>query len=316
MREIYLNKDISKNECCEINFGLAKAYEDLGDFGKAFAHYSEGNSLRKKLLNYDIIKDEELFKQIKTTYPQIARISLESDKSLQKIKPIFIVGMPRSGTTLVEQIISSHSQVTGAGELPFAAQFGEKIAKGASRFNKDSLFNFRNLYLEKLKSLSAGNLIVTDKMPQNFRFIGLLSAAFPKAKIVHVKRNPAAVCWANYKQYFTSEGIGYCYDIDDILSYHGLYLNLMSFWENSLSNRIYTLDYEWLTVHPEKETRQLIKYLDLEWDEKCLSPQNNSRIINTASSLQVREKIYQGSSEQWKKYQPYLNGAFDSLLHQ
>ncbi len=147
--------------------------------------------------------------------------------------------------------------------------------------------------------MSAGNLIVTDKMPKTSFYIGLLSAAFPEGKIVHVKRNQAAVCWANYKQYFASMGI-YSYDINDTLSYHKLYENLMEFWENTLSNRIYTLDYERLTVHPEKETRQLIKSLDLEWDEKCLSPQNNSRIINTASSLQVREKIYQGSSEQWK----------------
>ena len=316
MRDVYLDKDTSEKELCHINFGLAKAYEDLGDFGKAFAHFSEGNALRKKLLNYNIIKDEELFKQIKTTYPKIARISLELDKSSQKIIPIFIVGMPRSGTTLVEQIISSHSQVTGAGELPFATQFGAPIVRGFSEANDETVLNFRNKYLENLEILSKGNRFVTDKMPQNFRFIGLLATAFPEAKIVHVKRNPAAVCWANYKQHFTSEGIGYSYDINDTLSYHKLYENLMEFWGSSLSNRIYTLDYERLTVHPEKETRQLIKYLDLEWDEKCLSPQNNSRIINTASSLQVREKIYQGSSEQWKKYQPYLNGAFDSLLHQ
>ena len=270
----------------------------------------------KKLLNYNIIKDEELFKQIKTTYPQIARISLELDKSSQKIIPIFIVGMPRSGTTLVEQIISSHSQVTGAGELPFATQFGAPIVRGFSEANDETVLNFRNKYLENLEIISKGNHFVTDKMPENFRFIGLLAVSFPEAKIVHVKRNPAAVCWANYKQYFTSEGIGYSYDINDILSYHKLYENLMEFWGSSLSNRIYTLDYEQLTVNPEEETRQLIKSIDLGWDEKCLSPQNNSRIINTASSLQVREKIYQDSSEQWKKYQPYLNGAFDSLLHQ
>ncbi|MBL6782615.1 MAG: tetratricopeptide repeat protein [Alphaproteobacteria bacterium] len=316
MQELYDDKDMSEEELCHINFGLAKAYEDLGEYEKAFAHYIAGNALRKKLLNYDISQDEELFKQIKTTYPQIAHTSLELDISSQKITPIFIVGMPRSGTTLVEQIISSHSEVTGAGELPFATQFGAPIVRGFSEANDASILQFRNKYLEKLKSVSAGNLIVTDKMPQNFRFIGLLSAAFPEAKIIHIKRNPAAVCWANFKQYFTSKGISYSNDIYDILRYHELYQNLMTFWEIKLSNRIYTLDYEQLTVNPEKETRQLIKSLDLEWDEKCLSPQNNSRIIKTASSLQVRKKIYRGSSEQWKKYQQYLNGAFDSLLHQ
>ena len=315
MRELYDNKDTSEKELCHINFGLAKAYEDLGNFEQAFAHYREGNALRKKLFNYDISQDEKLFKQIKTSYPQIAHTSLELDISSQKIMPIFIVGMPRSGTTLVEQIISSHSQVTGAGELPFATQFGAPIVRGFSEANDESVLYFRNQYLEKLESLSNGNLIVTDKMPQNFRFIGLLASAFPEAKIIHLRRDPAAVCWANFKQYFTSKGISYSNDINDILSYHKLYENLMAFWKTKLSDRIYELDYEKLTLYQEKEIRQLIEFLDLEWDEKCLSPQNNSRSVNTASSLQVRNKIYQGSSEQWKKYEPYLNGAFDSLLH-
>ena len=316
MRELYDNKDTSEKELCHINFGLAKAYEDLGNFEQAFAHYREGNALRKKLLNYDISQDEKLFKQIKTSYLQVAHTSLELDISSQKIMPIFIVGMPRSGTTLVEQIISSHSQVTGAGELPFATQFGAPIVRGFSEANDESVLYFRNQYLEKLESLSNGNLIVTDKMPQNFRFIGLLASAFPEAKIIHLRRDPAAVCWANFKQYFTSKGISYSNDIDDILSYHKLYENLMAFWKTKLSDRIYELDYEKLTLYQEKEIRQLIDFLNLKWDEKCLSPQNNSRSVNTASSLQVRNKIYQGSSEQWKKYEPYLNGAFDSLLHQ
>lgn len=314
MLELYRDKNISEEQLCHINFGLAKVYEDLGDFAQAFTHYSEGNALRKKLLNYNINQDVELFKQLKSSYPKIEKNSLESDKLPKSLMPIFIVGMPRSGTTLVEQIISSHSQVTGAGELNFAKQFGASIAIGLSDSNTDSLLNFRERYLIKLKNVSNDNLIVTDKAPQNFRFIGLLAAAFPEAKIVHVKRNPAAVCWANYKQYFASKSIGYCYAIDDVISYHNLYENLMDFWTNTLSNRIYNLDYEQLTVNQESETRRLIEYLGLDWDENCLSPQNNMIRVATASKLQVRQKVYQGSSEQWKKYQPFLNGALDGLL--
>lgn len=314
MLELYRDKNISEEQLCHINFGLAKVYEDLGDFAQAFTHYSEGNALRKKLLNYNINQDVELFKQLKSSYPKIEKNSLESDKLPKSLMPIFIVGMPRSGTTLVEQIISSHSQVTGAGELNFAKQFGASIAIGLSDSNTDSLLNFRERYLIKLKKVSNDNLIVTDKAPQNFRFIGLLAAAFPEAKIVHVKRNPAAVCWANYKQYFASKSIGYCYAIDDVISYHNLYENLMDFWTNTLSNRIYNLDYEQLTVNQESETRRLIEYLGLDWDENCLSPQNNMIRVATASKLQVRQKVYQGSSEQWKKYQPFLNGALDGLL--
>ena len=313
MQELYLNEDISEEQRCYINFGLAKACEDLENFEKAFTHYGEGNILRKKLLNYDINQDVEHFKQLKSSYPKIEKNLLESDKLSKNLMPIFIVGMPRSGTTLVEQIISSHLQVTGAGELNFVNQFGSAIATGITEVNNEALLDFRHNYLDKLQNLSNGNLIVTDKMPQNFHYIGLLVAAFPEAKIIHVKRNSAAVCWANYKQYFVSKNIGYCYAIDDVISYYKLYENLMEFWINTLNNKIYKLDYELLTVNQESETRQLIDYLGLDWDEKCLSPQNNTRSITTASNLQVRQKVYQGSSEQWKKYQPFLNGAFDGL---
>ena len=314
MRELYLDTNISEEQRCHINFGLAKACEDLKDFEQAFRHYSEGNALRKKLLNYDINQDVELFRQIKFNYPRIEQNSLAPDKLSKNLMPIFIVGMPRSGTTLVEQIISSHSLVTGAGELSYATQFGAAIATGFSEANDAALLDFRHKYLAKLKNVSGRNFIVTDKMPQNFRYIGLLCAAFPEAKIVHVQRNPAAVCWANYKQYFASKNIGYCYAIDDVIGYHKLYRNLMDFWTTTLSNRIYNLDYERLTVNQESETRQLIDYLGLDWDGKCLSPQKNTRSVATASNLQVRKKVYQGSSEQWKEYKPFLNGAFDRFL--
>ena len=313
MQELYLDENISEEQICNINFGLAKACEDLGDYEKAFAHYSEGNAQRKKLLNYDINQDVEQFRQIKSSYPRIAQLSLEPDKLTKNPMPVFIVGMPRSGTTLVEQIISSHSQVTGAGELTFATHFGATIATGFSEANDEALLDFREKYLIKLQNVANGHLIVTDKMPQNFRFIGLLAAAFPEAKIVHVKRNPTAVCWGNYKQHFTSKSIGYCYGLDDVVAYYSLYQNILELWEMELPNRIYNLDYERLTTNQDDETRQLIDYLGLDWDEDCLSPQNNTRSVATASNLQVRQKVYQGSSEQWKKYEPFLNGAFDYL---
>ena len=265
-------------------------------------------------MNYDINQDVELFKKIKSSYPEIEKKSLVKEKLSNNLTPNFIIGMPRSGTTLVEQIVSSHSQVTGAGESGFVRRFGAVIATGTTEVNNQSLLDFRHKYLNKLQNVSNGNLIFTDKMPQNFRYLGLLVAAFPEAKIVHVKRNPAAVCWANYKQYFASKNIGYCYAIDEVISYHKLYENLMEFWTSTLSKKIYNLDCEQLTVNQETETRQLIDYLGSDWDENCLSPQNNTRSVSTASKLQIRKKVYQGSSEQWKKYQPFLNGAFDGLL--
>jgi len=311
MQKIYLDENIPEEQRCHINFGLAKACEDLGDFEQALQHYREGNVLRKKLLNYDVSQDIELFNQLKSSYPQIAKTSLDPESLTNRLKPIFIVGMPRSGTTLVEQIISSHAQVTGAGELSFAHQFGASIARGLSAVNADALLNFRDIYLTKLQNISNGNLIITDKMPHNFRYLGLLAAAFPEAKIVHVTRNSAALCWANYKQYFVSKTLGYCYELDDVINYYELYRNLMEFWKNLFGDRIYDVDYELLTVNQEEETRKLIHYLDLNWEEECLSPHQNKRSVSTASSMQVRKKVYQGSSQQWEKYKPFLNGALD-----
>ncbi len=313
LQELYLDENISGEQRCHINFGLAKACEDLGDFEQAFKHYTQANALRKNILNYDISQDIELFNQLKTSYPRIAKNSLEPENLTNKLIPIFIVGMPRSGTTLVEQIISSHSQVTGAGELTFAEILGDSTARGLSKLDTNTLLNFRENYLKQLQTLSNGSPMVTDKMTLNFRYIGLLAAAFPKAKIVQVKRNPAAVCWANYKQYFISKSISYCYELDDVINYYELYKNLMEFWAKQLPNRIYDVDYELLTVNQEDETRKLINYIGLDWEEKCLSPQDNTRRVATASNIQIREKVYQGSSQQWKKYKPFLNGSLDYL---
>jgi tetratricopeptide (TPR) repeat protein len=313
MQELNLDENTTEEERCHINFGLAKACEDLGDFDKAFKHFTEGNALRKKLLNYDIDQDIKLFKQIKSNHQLITKNSLKRDMFEEKFIPIFIVGMPRSGTTLVEQIISSHSEVTGAGELFFISKFGSAIASDFSEKGIEALVSFRKKYFKELRNFSNGKVIVTDKMPQNFLYLGLIAAAFPEAKIIHVKRNPAAVCWANFKQYFDDKDLGYAYTLDDVISYHALYENLMQFWESSLSKRIYNIDYELLTVQQEKETHNLIDYLGLDWDEECLSPQNNKRNIKTASDIQVRKKVYQGSSQQWKRYEPFLNGVFDVL---
>ena len=264
-------------------------------------------------MKYDISQDIELFNKLKANYSKIKENSLETEKVSSRIKPIFIVGMPRSGPTLVEQIISSHSQVTGGGELPFVSQFGDSIALDSIKVDKNTLLSFRKIYLKKLKIISKDSPVIIDKMPQNFLYVGLLAAAFPEAKIVHAKRNPEATCWANYKQYFSSKALGYCYGLDDIVQYYALYQNLMKFWDAHLPNRIYNLDYELLTINQETETKNLIQYLDLSWEERCLSPQDNRRSVATASNTQVRKKVYQGSSQQWKKFELFLDKAFDTL---
>ena len=128
-----------------------------------------------------------------------------------------------------------------------------------------------------------------------------------------MQRNASATCWSNYKHYFPSDSLGYCYDLKDVVEYYNLYTDMMKFWQSDYGDRIYHFNYENLVTDQEKETKDLIKHLNLDWEDACLSPQKNSRSVKTASQQQVREKVYKGSSEVWRKYEPFLNGAFDSL---
>ena len=313
VQEYYDQEDIKDDDKCHLSFALAKMYEDIGKLDQAFRHLSEGNTLRKKLLKYSINQDQELFTALKKTQPQLIKTSLKIKESFTEAIPIFILGMARSGTTLVEQIISSHSEVHGAGELDYVSKFSFKITNEPAAINTAALSDFRNKYLYELLKLSDGKQFITDKMPQNFRFIPLICAAFPEAKIIHLQRDAIATCWSNFKQYFASKDLGYCYDLSDVVEYYELYRDLMKLWQSHYGDRIYNLNYERLTTNQETETRKLIEYLELNWEKACMSPHKNKRRVKTASQQQVRQKVYKGSSEAWRKYEPFLNGAFDSL---
>lgn len=313
MLELYDLDSLSDEQRSHLNFGLAKVNEDLENFEQAFTHYVQGNALRKKSLNYQFNQDLELFRCIKSTHPLLEQCVLEPNNLAEPATPIFILGMPRSGTTLVEQIISSHPLVTGAGELPYVDLFGSALATGRSNMTQEALLNFRTNYLGKLNEHSVGKPWVTDKMPHNFRYLGLLTKALPEAKFIHVKRDPAAVCWGNFKTDFSANKLGYAWAIDDIVAYFELYQDLMAFWDNALQQRIYHLDYEQLTERQEPETRKLIDFIGIDWDDNCLAPEDNARRVSTASNLQVRQTVYTGSSEKWRKYEPFLKGAFDAL---
>lgn len=304
---------LSDHERCSISFALAKAHDDLKQYDKAFQYLHEGNSLRRKLVHYNVDLDKNLFTCLKNSQPSIMDYGLKIEECYIETVPVFILGMPRSGTSLVEQIISSHVNVTAAGELEDINFYGRHLSFGSMDVTKLNIENFRQQYLFNLKKHAKGLSYVTDKMPLNFRHIPLICAAFPEAKIIHVERESAAICWSNYKHYFIGKGLGYSDNIKDVVTYYKLYKDLMSHWLTTYHNRIYRLNYEKLTTEQEKETRRLIEYLELEWDRKCLAPQDNNRAINTASHLQIREKVYKNSSQQWRKYEPFIDGEFDEL---
>jgi tetratricopeptide (TPR) repeat protein len=307
--------DINDADRCNLLYTNAKMQEDLGDLNAAYASYLAGGGLRQKLLKYEFKQDKHFFDQIKLTAPKFKDVALNATGEPITHTPIFILGMPRSGTTLVEQIVSSHSEITGAGELTYVSQFGAKLAAGLTAPTLEAVSAFRARYLAQLAKMAGGRALITDKMPQNFRYIALLCAAFPEAKIVHVQRNAEATCWSNFKHYFAPKSLGYSYDLADTVRYYGLYKELMHFWSQSYSDRIYHMDYDKLTEDQEPETRRLIDHLELNWEEACLAPQNNKRAVKTASQQQVRQKVYKGSSQAWRKYEPYLKDVFDEFEH-
>ena len=313
MQKLYSSQSLSDKKRAMLTFTLAKACEDLNQLDKSFKYYFEANKIYKKTINYDIKKIINEFSLYKSTSSNLKKNSLKTIKIEKSLKPIFIVGMPRSGTTLIEQIISSHSKVTGAGELDYIDVFGRDIALGISEINNNTLLNLKEKYIRKLNRLSNGSLMIIDKDTGNFRYIGLIYSLFPDAKIIHVKRNAAATCWGLFKKKFSEEGIKYSYSLDDIVTYYELYQDLMKFWEEKYKSQIYNLNYEKLTENQGEETKKLIKYLGLEWEDACLAPQDNKRIVYTTSKMQVKKKIYTGSSDKWKKFEPFLNGVFDHL---
>ncbi|OUU55059.1 MAG: hypothetical protein CBC12_00825 [Candidatus Puniceispirillum sp. TMED52] len=295
-----------------IYFSLGRVFRQLGEWEKSFNFFLKGNKLRKDELRYDSEQDIILFNRLKAQSPKIRKFALNPKPNEITQLPIFVIGMPRSGTTLVEQILSSHSLVFGAGELNLVARLAENLSVGDVVPSQKKLQAFRNEYLEKIAGLGDGVQFVVDKMPQNFLHVCSILSAMPEAKIIYVKRDAAATCWSNFTLNFPG-GLGYSYDLQDVVLYYRLHLDLMSFWRKLFPKQIYLVDYELLTAHPEKHIKKLISYLELDWQDACLTPETNNRVVRTASQRQVKRKIYTGSSRSWKAYARFLNGIFDDL---
>lgn len=308
--------DLNITDRIHLNFALAKSYEDIENYREQFKFLDEGNRLRKQELNYSIERDIKLFSRIKEAFNPMP---ICIDKSLLKpdaLTPIFILGMPRSGTSLVHQILDSHNQVYGAGELnnlnkSVFSLLKENNIKGESGFSAKNLLSIHNNYLDSLLSFNIQENVIVDKMPLNFRYIGFILLAFPKAKILHMKRNPMAICWSIYKSFFN--GNAYSFNQEDLAQYYLFYEDLMDFWAQLFPNQIYDVCYEDLTTNQELETRNILEYCELDWDENCLNFHKNNNAVKTTSSMQVRKKMYQGSSEAWKKYEAYLEPLINGL---
>lgn len=309
MADLVTQDGVTDTEKTLLHFGLGKAYDDLEQYEDAFMHFAEGNRLRKKLIGYDIADDRELFSRIRAVQETIT----PSDNESKGATPIFIVGMPRSGTSLVEQILASHSKIHGAGELATLENSIKTLGVLDASNPCSLLADLAHDYRHTLNTRANDASHITDKMPLNFRWIGLIRAALPDAKIVHVKRDPRATCWSIFRRSFATGGNGYAYDLKDIADYYHLYQGLMAFWEEHFPGVIHHLNYEKLVVDQEAETRALLYHVGLDWEDACLAFDKTERAVATASAYQVKKPIYQGSSDAWRQYAPFIAPMIEQL---
>ncbi|NOY17311.1 MAG: tetratricopeptide repeat protein [Gammaproteobacteria bacterium] len=305
-----------------LNFELGKLLDKKGNYRKAFEHFSQANAMAKR--TYDLWTEARWFKETMSKLNvEFFNSAPRANKRTKKIRPIFIVGMPRSGTTLVEQILASHPSVYGAGELREISDLALSLTGESDRpdsyshaiMNADqgTLNDHAKRYLKYISSISPSNAtVVTDKMPDNYRHLGLIQLLFPKAKVIHCIRNPMDNCLSCYFQSF-STGHLYSYDLKNLGLYYNLYRKLMEHWTRTLSLSIKEVHYETLVNDPENETRSLLEFCGLSWTDKCLNFHKEKRDVITASHDQVRQPLYSSSSGRWKNYENELRELKESL---
>ena len=311
MKEKILNANLKDHQKLELHFAMGKAFEDTKDYKNAFENINKANILMKKLTNYDIQKDISLFIKIKSFFDNQNYIPAKTNP----VKTIFILGMPRSGTSIVEQVVSSHTEVFGGGELTHLNRIVMEKFLNNPDFSDDKKKFFdeaQNDYLSRITPKNKNYLNFTDKSPLNFRWIGFILNMLPNSKIIHCRRNKLDVCWSNYKNQF--EGAMYfSNDFKDLSKYYQMYEDLMQFWKLKFNNQIYDLDHDKLINEPKLTIKKLINFCDLEWDEKCLTPHKNKRSIKTVSFKQARNPIYKEKIKNASLYEEYL-GDLKRLL--
>ncbi len=313
METLYAIENISDVQKMHLAFGLGKAYEDLGKYEKSMEFILEAARLKRASIVYSISESEQLFSDIKATFsPEFFADS--EGMGNQDPTPIFILGMPRSGTSLVEQILASHPDVFGAGELNDLSILTNRIGAGYSSgefpayivgLDSKSFEDFGIEYVARLRHHSKDTRYVTDKMPHNFIRIGLIKVILPNARIIHCTRDPMDNCLSIFKNYFAVEH-HYSYDMTELGRYYNLYLDLLEYWRNILPGFIYDLSYELLVTAQEKQIKMLLDSCKLSWHDACLDFHKTRRIVKTASKEQVRHPIYKDSLQLWKRYEKQL----------
>ena len=306
----------------QICYALAKELEDLGDADRSFHFLKTGSDRRRELMKYDIARDLETIEAIKTTFS--ADVFKSAEGGSDNTEAIFILGMPRTGTTLVERILASHSNVFAAGELNnFAMQLttmmhARNVDKKMSRDEMVALsasLDFEKLgaaYLQSTRPFTGHTARFIDKMPLNYLYVGLIHLALPNAKIINLHRDPMDTCYAVYKQLFV-DAYPFSYDLEELANYYVAYHQLMEHWNAVLPGVVHTVNYEDVVKDLENESRQLLDYCNLEWQAQCLKFHENKEASTTASTAQIRRPVYQSSIGNWRKYESQLQPMVDVL---
>src|SRR3569832_1075548 len=311
-------------EQVQFHFALGKAFDDVGELPTAFRHYAIGGSKKRKLDTFSEQASARMFELMKKIVTQETS-SKSNQKGSSDETPVFILGMPRSGTSLMEQILSSHPDVYGGGELKYMTSALENMdvagrrlkfgdVEAAFTYDENASWAARgDWYASMLKSLTKDKpKRIVDKMPGNFNFVGLIHAILPNAKIIHSRRHPVETCLSCYRVLF-AEGRLWTYNLNELGRYYRRYWNLMQHWREQFPGLMYEAKYEENVADVEGSARKLIEYLGLEWNDNCLNFYNLDRPVKTASASQVRKPIYTTSVNRWRKYETYLAPLLEEI---
>lgn len=316
-------EDDNVSEEARINFcfALARTYDKAGDYPRAFEYYRAGNNAQRQREKYDSVETEVMHERIVSTFsPEM--LGRERIAEIPAATPIFIVGMPRSGSTLIEQILASHSQVDGTQELPALGQIIDSISRDVAAataypeavldFDDAMIAGLGEQYLDFTRRYRSDRPFFTDKMPNNFSGIGLIHISLPNAKVIDTRRHPLDVCLGCYQQLF-AQGQAFTYDLVELGEYYLQYRKMMDYWQQVLPNRILEVEYENLVADPEFQIHRLLDYCGLPWDDQCMRFYETDRIVNTASAEQVRRPIYRSAVNRWQNYENQLRDLIELL---
>ncbi len=296
----------------DLHFALATVFENQEDYDQAFGHWQTGNRLKRATIDYDDAIREAAVQNIMAVFNEELP-DHDEDRSCASDAPIFVLGMPRSGTTLVEQILASHSQVEAGGESASLRRLARQEHYPAAFANPEAvdLKALGESYLTTAQFLDSPRF--TDKMPDNFLRIGLIRLALPKARIIHCKRDPIDTCLSCYRRLFARGSQGYSYDLRELGLEYLRYARLMAHWQKVAPGAVHELQYEDLIADQEGETRRLLAFCGLPFEDACLRFHETERTVETASANQVRQKIYRSSVARWKHYEKHLGPLLEVL---